>query len=171
MGGSGSNELGMSSHLSEYAKKKTGGTLSPISENESEKNKLKSPQSIENNTTPNTISTVNNNKPLPPNSNITNNSNVDLGVGWETFSTENRNIRNGFLEYVQSHPLGSNLTRKSRRCSINNKMNRSIKDRPKTASFITFSYPSYIPRNIVVPAPADMVTLEVCFIIILNLLY
>lgn len=167
----------MSSYVSEFAKKKTGGLLSPVSENDDEK-KLKSSQSITldntNNTNNTTNTNTNNKNNSPNNSNNTNPSSVDLGVGWETFTTENRTIRNGFLEYVQSHSLGANLTRRSRRGSVNNsiyKKNSNNNSRPKTASFLTFSYPAYIQRNIVVPAPSDMVTIEVSLLLIFLIIY
>lgn len=177
MNGTGSTELGMSSHVSESAKKKTGRILAPVSENEEEKNKSKASQLSSSSAPPSSsaapptassATTASSSSETNKLSSTT--SSVDLGVGWETFTTENRKVRNEFLEYVQSHSLGATLTRRSKRGTVmiqnnsynnKNKHNRSIKDRPKTASFITFSYPPYIHRNIVVPAPADMVTLEV----------
>jgi hypothetical protein len=85
---------------------------------------------------------------------------VDLGVGWESFTEENRALRNGFLEYVQAHPLGSKPLRRFQRKKkiLKEPLPSTVSQKP---SFITFSYPRYISRDIVVPAPSDMVTLEV----------
>jgi hypothetical protein len=144
MGAVGSTEPGMSSYVSENAKKRMGRTLPPVSETtEEDRKKVAADSAQKANGVPTTAVA----------------RSVDLGVGWESFTEESRALRNGFLEYVQAHPLGSKPSRRFQRKKV-------VKDPPAASvsqkpSFITFSYPRYINRDIVVPAPSDMVTLEV----------
>lgn len=141
IGAIGSTEPGMTSYVSENAKKRMGRTLPPVSEEE-EKRKA----SVDSSTSKSTLVATTTTPSAASRS-------VDLGAGWESFTEENRAIRNGFLEYVQSHHLG---TRPRSKAKI--KLRKETSQKP---SFITFSYPKYINRDIVVPAPSDMVTIEV----------
>lgn len=135
----------MTSYVSENAKKRMGRTLPPVSEEEEKRR-----------TNSETVS-----KPIV--APTASSRSVDLGAAWESFTEENRLIRNGFLEYVQSHHLGSRPRGKSKF--------KKKKETSQKPSFITFSYPRYILRDIVVPAPSDMVTIEVlhAFLIVSDL--
>jgi hypothetical protein len=134
----------MSSYVSENAKKRMGRMLPPVIESEEEKKKISAE------------STPKPNGTLSGNSNSATRS-VDLGVGWESFTEEQRVIRNGFLEYVQGHQLGSKPRKRKPRIVSHQRKDLNLSQKP---SFITFSYPKYINRDIVVPAPSDMVTIE-----------
>jgi hypothetical protein len=148
----GSIEPGMSSYVSENAKKRMGRMLPPVDETEEEKKKC---SAVVESTPKLNGSTVSGNTSSTSSSAT---RSVDLGVGWESFTEEQRIIRNGFLEYVQCHQLGSKPRKRKPRLLATQR--REPTPSPKPASFITFSYPKYINRDIVVPAPCDMVTIE-----------